>query len=253
MGLFDKIKRKFAEMSKISELRSLEVGFKEQVLSRMKDEHLKKIATYERILWSEKADRKMLIDRLARELSVDVVLHYAQQFRVRFADLKKEFENRRKLILMDLARIKGQIPKEFEYEMQYEDRRNILDDILDLIESEFEPEPIRNEEDLEKQLAIFLKVKGLKFQRQYCLDGRYFVDIVFDGNYGLELKVADTPRKILELVGQIKMYRRRLTDCAALIAVPEERDEESIADYLNLLDEEGIRYRVLYCKVLKTP
>jgi uncharacterized protein with GYD domain len=272
MGLFDLIKKKVSEINKMRELKALEDNFKELILMKMTDDQIKEIILSESRKeleelkeqledFSEKSKKK-IIRNLAKILDLKTVFSYAEKFDIDFKDIKRGFEERKKQIFLELARIKGVVPtekverkEEFEIEIESKPIRSVkrtpLDDVLDLIEQRFEPEPIRNEEDLEKQLAIFLKAHGIKFKRQFCLDGRYFVDIVLEGGYGLELKIIDTSRKIYELVGQIKIYQRRLNDCGALIVIPEDKNEETIMDYLNLLDDEGIKYRAIYCKVLK--
>ena len=119
--------------------------------------------------------------------------------------------------------------------------------MLSVIKSEFTPEPpVIDERDLEKQLSLFLKMKGYQSERQHSPDGKYKVDIVFNGEMGIELKIADDPRRLLELPSQIKLYKKWLRDCAAVIAVPYGADESRLRDYFELLDEEGIRYIVIH-------
>ncbi|WP_456330535.1 hypothetical protein [Archaeoglobus sp.] len=43
----------------------------------------------------------------------------------------------------------------------------------------------------------------------------------------------------------MKLYKKWLRDCAAVIAVPYGVDESRLRDYFELLDEEGIRYIVI--------
>ncbi|MFT4307949.1 MAG: hypothetical protein ACMXYM_01080 [Candidatus Woesearchaeota archaeon] len=68
---------------------------------------------------------------------------------------------------------------------------------------ETELEPVRNEEDFEKQLYQWLKAKGFKVQRQVNDRTRSPVDIVVDGQVAIELKIAESLNSVRTLVGQV--------------------------------------------------
>lgn len=259
----DTSKRKIQEMKLLKELSSLEKSLKKQVLERMSDKNLEDIIKNEEIrnsyikkykkgkidLW-EHFDREELIDLLADELNLETIFFYAKEFRVKTADLMRQYKERRKIVVAKLAKIRSQstdseLSQELDYG-KYEFSPDLLDEVLNVIKSEFTPEPpIVDERDLEKQLALFLRLKGYSFNRQYSPDGKYKVDIVFNGELGLELKIADDPRRLLELPSQIKLYKKWLNDCAALVAVPYGVDESKLNDYFELLDDEQIRYIVI--------
>ncbi|WP_456330534.1 hypothetical protein [Archaeoglobus sp.] len=212
--VIDSSKKKLNEMKLLRELSLLEKSLKKQVLDRMSDKNLESIVKNEKIksksllikkykkgkidLW-EYFDKDELTDLLADELDLETVLFYAKEFRVKTTDLIRQYKERRKIVIARLAKVRG-VAEDYgsqDYE-EYSFTPDLLDEVLSVIKSEFEPEPpIINEMDLEKQLSLFLKMKGYQFKRQYSPDGKYKVDIVFNGEMGVELKIADDPRRLL--------------------------------------------------------
>lgn len=126
-----------------------------------------------------------------------------------------------------------------------------LDSILRMIQAEFKPEPITNEEDLEKQLMVFLKAKGVDAKRQYSLDGIHRVDILLEGEYGLELKIVRELDELQRLVGQMEMYGMLLKDCAAVVVIPLEQ-REKLERYIRMFKEKrGLKIAVVEAKIKK--
>lgn len=169
------------------------------------------------------------IDLIVDELDFDDVVEYAKKFGVRYQDILRDLE-------------------EFEAELFGEDEdvdfqpESEFDEILDLIQREFRPEMTRDEEDLEKQLAMFLKVYlgEDRVERQVTIERGKRVDILIDGVYGIEVKIADSTG-LAYLPTQLRIYRKRLRDVAAVIVRPIGK-EVNIGDILELLDEDGIKY-----------
>ncbi len=100
------------------------------------------------------------------------------------------------------------------------------------------PEPVRDEEDLEKQLYQYLRAKfpGIKIQRQKRL-GTLRVDLYIPP-CGIELKIPKSTVHLQRLIGQIRDYSEYL-DCliAVILDVGTTR---SLAPYASRLEEMGI-------------
>ncbi len=168
------------------------------------------------------------IDLIVDELDFEDVVEYAKKFGVRYQD-----------ILRDLEELEAELFGEEDIDFQPE---NEFDEILDLIQKEFRPEMTRDEEDLEKQLAMFLKVHlgEDSVERQVTIEKGKRVDILIDGIYGIEVKIADSTG-LAYLPTQLRIYKKRLRDVAAVIVRPIGK-EVNIDDILELLDEDGIKY-----------
>ncbi len=185
--------------------------------------------------------KEELIPKLL-DLSFDELIKIAKRHGIRYDDLLRELEEARKNLL-EKKQIDGT-----EQEIPFEG--SILDEVLSIIQAEFKPEVIRDEEDLEKQLTIFLKLKlGEERVIRQGYRGGKRVDILIDGYYGLELKLADSNQSLASLPTQLKLYSRRLEDVAAVIAIPGnvEIDEE----ILDILDEEGFKYIVINAEITR--
>ena len=258
MGLFDKIKDagKFAakkmaekadETARRLKYKQIEKNIKRAFLDRFSMRQLEGICRARGIslqVEGKRGKRKArskdeLIPKLMK-LSIEEIVTLAKRHGIKYQDLLKELEEARKELL----------EKETETyeELNTVTETSVLDEVLDLIQSQFKPESIRDEDDFEKQLTIFLKLKlgDDRVERQKQRGGKR-VDILIDGVYGLELKIADTPQTLAMLPTQLKIYSKRLEDVAAVIAIPMgmEIDEE----VLEILDEEGYRYVLIQADV----
>ena len=105
--------------------------------------------------------------------------------------------------------------------------------ILNIIQSDFEPESITGEgmeDKLQSQLTIFLKAKfpDMKIEREVVLQSRDRVDIVIDGKFALELKVPRTRTALRDLTAQIEEYLEEYDFLGVVIAdiTPELEDED---------------------------
>lgn len=89
-------------------------------------------------------------------------------------------------------------------------------DIVDIL-FDFEPETVRDEEDLEKQLYQYLKARlGSRVTRQYPA-GDQKIDIAVDGRVGIEIKIAESRSKLQRLVGQVLDYVEYFDEVIAVI------------------------------------
>jgi hypothetical protein len=260
MGLFDKFKdvsklaakkvaEKADETARKIKYKQVEKNIKRTLLSRFSMSQLEGICRARGIslqVEGKRGKRKArskeeLIPKLLK-LNIDEIVRLAKRYGIKYQDLLTELEEARKELL----------EREEEYsevDISVEPTEtSILDEVLDIIQEEFRPESIRDEEDFEKQLTIFLKLKlgEERVERQKQRGGKR-VDILIDGVYGLELKIADTPQTLAMLPTQLKIYSKRLEDVAAVIAVP--NDVEIDDEVLEILEEEGFKYVLLQADV----
>ncbi|MFA4663348.1 hypothetical protein [Pyrococcus kukulkanii] len=89
-------------------------------------------------------------------------------------------------------------------------------DVIDIL-FDFEPETVRDEEDLEKQLYQYLRARlGSHVVRQYPV-GDQKIDIAIDGRIGIEVKIAENRSKLQRLVGQVLDYVEYFDEVIAVI------------------------------------
>ena len=89
-------------------------------------------------------------------------------------------------------------------------------DIVDIF-FDFEPETVRDEEDLEKQLYQYLKARlGRCVVRQYPVEDQK-IDIAIDGRIGIEIKIAESRSKLQRLIGQVLDYVEYFDEVIAVI------------------------------------
>ena len=83
-----------------------------------------------------------------------------------------------------------------------------LHTILDAIEEEFDPEKIKDEKELQGQIAVFLKTKFDKtVEREAPIQNRNYLDILIDNVYALEVKLPTTRTQLRNLKGQLEEYK----------------------------------------------
>ncbi len=254
MGLLDKFKdvskqtakklvEKADEASKKIKYKKIEQNLKEALLDRFSMSQLEGMCRARGISLQVEGKRGKrrarskdeLIPKLMK-LDFNEIVAVARRHGIRYDDILIELEEARKYLLEKRQDV------ETEQEISFE--KSILDEILSIIQAEFKPELLRDEEDFEKQLTIFLKLKlGEERVRRQEYRGGKRVDILIDGHYGLELKLADSNQSLAALSTQLKLYSKRLEDVAAVIAIP--RDMETDEEILDILDEEGFKYVVI--------
>ena len=96
---------------------------------------------------------------------------------------------------------------------------NEFNGILDLIEEKFKPEKIKDEKELQGQLAVFLNaVTNTKVEREVKTKSGDKIDILIDDNYVLELKVPSGKDSLRSLSAQIEEYMEEFPLLAVVIA-----------------------------------
>ncbi len=113
--------------------------------------------------------------------------------------------------------------------------------ILQIIREKFEPEESRDEKELEKQLTQILKLLlPNKIDRQSnTAKGR--VDIVIDGKYGLELKIANSSSILRALKGQVHDYKKVLDEVAIILLDVNKLPSSEIREFVQDCTEFGVK------------
>jgi hypothetical protein len=89
--------------------------------------------------------------------------------------------------------------------------------ILDSIEKDFEPEKIKDEIELQGQLAVFLKTLKRKVEREVTIQDSNRLDILIDNVYVLEVKVPRGKTELRNLSAQIEEYKEDYPFLAVVI------------------------------------
>ncbi|USS41469.1 hypothetical protein NF865_04660 [Thermococcus aggregans] len=99
---------------------------------------------------------------------------------------------------------------------EYDEEIGSQPDVVDIL-FDFEPEIVRDEEDLEKQLYQYLKARlGRHVVRQYPV-GDQKIDIAIGDRIGIEIKIAESRSKLQRLVGQVLDYVEYFDEVIAVI------------------------------------
>lgn len=119
------------------------------------------------------------------------------------------------------------------------ERSSEFDAILNTIKNYFEPEDVRDENDFEKQLTQFLKIKYPNRVKRQVETPKGKIDLVIDEKYAIELKIADGKGKLRDLVGQVHSYKKVFNSNVAVILLdvgmmPHSEIKEYIDDYEGL-------------------
>jgi len=244
-----------AEKSFREEMRKREFEAKREILSQLKMRQLeavcaaKGISTYRTVVVNgeEKKykirNKEELIDVMASHMILEEVAEVAKRYKVKSRHIIYQFNKWLEEANAALMALKEQKQKELnEYKAMIfgseagevetidleEETEESLEaqefdevpsrelDVLDILQ-DFEPETVRDEEDLEKQLYQFLKARlGSQVQRQVIV-GDQKIDVVIGDSIGIELKIAESRSKLQRLVGQVLDYVEYFDEVIAVI------------------------------------
>jgi hypothetical protein len=112
--------------------------------------------------------------------------------------------------------------------------------ILNVIHTQFRPEPLRDEKELEGQIAIWLNAKYPNSVRRQVQTGFGKVDVVLFGKYALELKIAANKNALRDMIGQLRDYRKVYPKIATVIMDVRAVDHSVIEDYRKEYRADGI-------------
>ena len=111
--------------------------------------------------------------------------------------------------------------------------------IITAIQDEFKPQPCTDEKELQGQLTMFLSTKypSKDIDREVEKDGAK-PDIVIDGKYAIELKIARDATTLRNLTAQLMEYQEVYPQIAALLLnIVEKSKIEIIKEYAKKYDE----------------
>ena len=199
MGFWDKVGSSIKEVSKnISEdikKRQEIKQIKKQILDRFEVNELKKICKdygigeplphTENPLNGEKykrvVTREHFIDRIINHLTLDQIKNFCEKNRIKIYDiLKDEKITSSKTIVSEKNQDEEAKVTTIEVKRQSE-----FDSILEEIKDNFEPEDVRDENDFEKQLTQFLKIKYPDKIRRQVDTPKGKIDLVIDNKYAI--------------------------------------------------------------------
>ena len=174
---------------------------KRALLTRFKVRQLDEIARRYGISLKGAKDKAGRVSILASHLSFKEVISLAKRYKVRYKDLADELDKFKASLESRKAVVKTE---------------SRIEEIVNAVK-EFRPEPIRNEEDLEKQLYQYLRAKFPKvpIKRQVKV-GSYRIDMQV-GPCGIELKVPKSLTHLQRLTGQVRDYSEFMECMIALI------------------------------------
>ena len=142
----------------------------------------------------------------------------------------------------------------------YDYDREFLE-IIDTIRSELEPEPCRDEKELQGNLKTFLTTKypeksvEREIQAYTASDtSKGKIDFLIDNKYVIELKLAKNNHTLQSFLGQLLGYQKIYPQIAALLLFDDTKmNEKQIQHYVGEYNEYGIPSIVLYGRITKTP
>ena len=123
--------------------------------------------------------------------------------------------------IQDFALKRKIVTPSFVNEESNEDKdKNDFQNIMNLIQAEFEAENINNETTLEDQLIIFLKAKypGRQIERQQKTKMGNKLDILIDNKFVFELKVPETKTNLRNFSAQLEEYSEEYDYICTVIA-----------------------------------
>ena len=142
------------------------------------------------------------ISVLSSHLSLEEVIELARRYKVPYKDIRDEYDRFEASLYTMKLDIKAE-PK--------------ANEIIEAVKN-FRPEPIYDENDLEKQLYQYLKAKfpDLPVRRQVKLGEGLKIDLKV-GPCGIELKVPKSRSHLQRLIGQVRDYSEYLNCVIAVV------------------------------------
>lgn len=187
--------------------------------------------------------REHFINHVMDRLTLDQIKTFSDKNRIKIWDILKE----EKPIVSETS--KPEKVKETQEEPEQKvttievKRQSEFDSILESIENDFEPEDVRDENDFEKQLTQFLKIKYPDRIRRQVETPKGKIDLVIDDKYAIELKIADGKGKLRDLVGQAHSYKKIFNNVAVILLDVGKMSRSEIKEYID--DYEGLGVKTL--------
>ena len=127
---------------------------------------------------------------------------------------------------------------------------NEFQNIIDTIRREFDPEKIKDEKELQSQLAVFLKAKfpNMEVEREVQTQMKDEIDILVEGKYAFELKVPKSRSELRNLSAQLEEYLEEYPKLCVVIADTSGRvlSDERILNVTEVINEYTDKYKVKF-------
>ena len=230
--IYSEIQRKREEIEE--RIAEEEHKTKVSILMKLKMNHLKTICAAGSLDCPKTRRKDELANYLAENLDLEEVKNWAWRYKTASKDEIKAFREVEKALWKEFDEFKAEKLKELtitvgdseegysfdheelEEQPYMEEELSGEPDILDILE-DFQPETVRDEEDLEKQLYQFLRARlGSNVKRQYQV-GDQKIDIAVGDSVGIEIKIAESRSKLQRLVGQVLDYVEYFDEVIAVI------------------------------------
>jgi len=188
--------------------------------------------------------REHYIDWIMERLNLDQMKNFCDKRRIRIWDIVGEKVTKPTIV-------EKQGVEKLPQVTQMEVKKGEFDLILESIKKEFEPEDVRDENDFEKQLIQFFKIKYPKRAKRQVDTRQGKIDIVIDNRYAIELKIADSKGKLRDLVGQVFSYKKIFNDVAVVLLDVGRMSHSEIREKIDDYTGQGVKTVVLK-GILKT-
>jgi len=186
--------------------------------------------------------REHFINRVMDRLTLDQIKNFSDKHRIKIWDILKEERKISEPISQKTYEPEKQEKKVTTIEVK---RQSEFDSILESIEKGFEPEDVRDENDFEKQLTQFLKIKYPEKIKRQVETPKGKIDIVIDNLYAIELKIADRRGKLRDLVGQVHSYKKVYSEVAVILLDVGKMSRSEIKEYVDDYENLGVKTIIL--------
>jgi len=182
--------------------------------------------------------REHFINRIMDRLTLDQIKNFSDKHRIKIWDILKKGKKISKPTSQEIYE-----PKEPEKNVTTIEvkRQSEFDSILESIEQGFEPEDVRDENDFEKQLMQFLKIKYPDRIKRQVDTPKGKIDIIIDNRYAIELKIADGKGKLRDLLGQVHSYKKVYSEVAVILLDVGKMSHSEIKEYVDDYENLGVK------------
>ena len=153
--------------------------------------------------------------------------------------------------IKDFAIKHNVVPKNFiGVDSDVSENINEFQNIINTVERGFDPEKIKDEKELQAQLAVFLKAKfpNMEVEREVLTQISDKVDIVVDGKYAFELKKPTSRPELRNLIAQLEEYIEEYPKLCVVIADTsgQELSDGRILDITEEIKEYADKYKAKF-------
>jgi hypothetical protein len=195
--------------------------------------------------------RSHYADYVINRLKLDQIKNFADKNKIKIWDIVKDYEN---VSAVNVTVVEGASAQEPVEETKPSEtkvtsieikRQDEFDAILDDIENNFEPEDVRDENEFEKQLFQFLKIKYPDRVDRQISTPQGKIDIVIDNKYAVELKIADGKGTLSGLVGQLVRYKKIYKNLATILLDVGKMSRSEMKEYITDYENLGVKVKIV--------